>query len=182
MDEPTYEELTAERDRLRAVAWGETKLRASLAGARFARDEAIEERDRLRAVVAKVQRLWHERGEVQATEELDQAAFAEWRAAWDEFLALDVSGDMGGMTAEQAYDHYADPANQEPVGPPVQRKPVEQDRQRIWSAITAWEEVGYVLNADTGVPEPTDFRHKPLSPFFDELRAMVFDEEGDTDG
>jgi septal ring factor EnvC (AmiA/AmiB activator) len=44
-------EAVAERDRLRTVVWDQTKLRASLAGARCARDEAREERDRLRAVV-----------------------------------------------------------------------------------------------------------------------------------
>lgn len=40
--------LRAEVRRLRDVVWGETKLRAALAGARSARDEAIEERDWLK--------------------------------------------------------------------------------------------------------------------------------------
>lgn len=45
------EAAEAERDELRAVVWGETKMRARIAGARSARDEAVAERDRLRAAV-----------------------------------------------------------------------------------------------------------------------------------
>lgn len=44
----------AERARLQAVVWGETKLRAQVAGARLARDEAIAERDRLRAALLDI--------------------------------------------------------------------------------------------------------------------------------
>jgi hypothetical protein len=54
------EVLADEVDRLEAVVWDQTKLRASLAGARLARDEAQEERNRLRAVARDVwAALWH---------------------------------------------------------------------------------------------------------------------------
>lgn len=99
--------------------------------------------------------------------------------------------DLGGMTAEQANEFYADAANREPQGPPVQRpvnaRPFSElrddlhrriadrdaERQRIWAAIQSWEETGLRIDGDGDLmPGST---HKPLFPFFDELHAIVFD-------
>jgi len=102
-------EIVAERDRLRGVVWDQIKLRASLAGARFARDEAREERDRLRAVVEAVARdsetlrsaatnldtfadgLAHHRGL-----EVVRHQAHRLRAIAD-VVQLDVSGPMSGI-------------------------------------------------------------------------------------
>jgi hypothetical protein len=54
--------------------------------------------------------------------------------------------------------------------------PIEAERRRIWTAINAWEERGVRWTKEGGV-ETTDITHKPLDPFLDELRAMVFNNE-----
>jgi hypothetical protein len=107
-------EVTAERDRLQeevdrlnGVVWEQTKLRAALAGARFARDEAQAERDRLRAVgrdLVGAAKAWANALALDAPlREQGRAvqAFADAVDAFDPMLsettdALDVSGDMGG--------------------------------------------------------------------------------------
>lgn len=57
------------------------------------------------------------------------------------------------------------------------RAAVEGDRKRIWHGIESWVERGVALNADGTLTE-TEYTHKPLGPFFDELCALVFQLDG----
>lgn len=51
---------------------------------------------------------------------------------------------------------------------------VDAERQRIWDAIRSWEEGGVRLLEDGELVPREGFSHKPLSPFFNELYAIVF--------
>lgn len=53
----------------------------------------------------------------------------------------------------------------------------DSERRRIWAALEGWTETVTRLDAE-GKPVPVKgFDFKPLSPFFDELHAIVFPDE-----
>jgi ribosomal protein S27AE len=52
---------------------------------------------------------------------------------------------------------------------------VDAERQRIWAAIQAWEENAAKIDKSGFVAPIEGFTFQPLSPFFKELRAIVFD-------
>lgn len=96
---------------------------------------------------------------------------------------LDENSAGGASTREGEDSSGAAPhpgASEGVATPPAE--PVAADRQRIWGAIQAWTEMACRLDDDGGAVvtiEGSEFR--PLSPFFDELHAMVFPDEYLTD-